>query len=111
MGIGRTQVRLRRAGHVSTLSDSTPLVGEGWPAAGITGSRAKRQELFCPPSQNPVDRGQGAPRGDKRSGGGQGEFTAMPQETMMIVGAVIGVFSFFAVVLAFSDMTWNRTRR
>ena len=35
----------------------------------------------------------------------------MPQETIMIVGAVVGVFSFFAVVLAFSDMTWNRTRR
>lgn len=32
----------------------------------------------------------------------------MPQETLIAIGAVVAVFAFFAVVLAYSDATWDR---
>ena len=35
----------------------------------------------------------------------------MPAETLLVVAAIVAVFGFFAAVLTFSDMTWDRQRR
>jgi hypothetical protein len=35
----------------------------------------------------------------------------MPTETIVVVAAVMAAFVFFAVVLAYSDMTWSKTPR
>ena len=31
----------------------------------------------------------------------------MPAETAIVVGAIIGVFAFFAFMVAYGDMTWR----
>lgn len=35
----------------------------------------------------------------------------MPFETIVVVAAVLATFTFFAGVLTYSDLTWNKRRK
>lgn len=35
----------------------------------------------------------------------------MPVETLVAIAAILSVFGFFAAVVAFSDMTWDGSRK